>query len=85
LSEFRTKEQGYELGIDEYLKNEFPFMIETYKNLATSKENPINLLQNDAIDGMKLYVSCGTEDKLIKASKNFQAVAKKCGREVKYR
>ncbi|MGI6767929.1 MAG: alpha/beta hydrolase [Bacilli bacterium] len=67
---------------DTQREKEFPFIIEEFKNLKTSKNNPVNLLALNK--DIKLYVSCGLQDELLSASKIFEERAKSLGVEAEF-
>ena len=63
-------------------EREFPFLVQEFKNLKTSKNNPVNLLSPDK--DIKLYISCGLQDHLLAASKIFEEKAKSLGVDAKF-
>lgn len=57
------------------LKAEFAFMLPYMEDPATSKLNPTALLDGEKHKELKMYVSCGLQDHLVKTSRTFLAKA----------
>ncbi|MBA3073463.1 MAG: hypothetical protein FP831_07700 [Anaerolineae bacterium] len=68
--------------VTEEQKQEFPFLLEALKDIDTTPLNPINLLDKDKQQGLKILVRCGKQDNLFALSQAFYARASALGLDV---
>ncbi|MBA4384276.1 MAG: hypothetical protein C0410_06040 [Anaerolinea sp.] len=69
MLEFVTEEQ----------KQEFPFLLTALDHIDTTPLNPINLLDKNKQQGLKIIVRCGKQDNLFALSQAFYAKASALG------
>lgn len=60
-------------------KQEFPFLLAALNDIDTTPLNPINLLDQDKPQGLKIIVRCGKQDNLYPMSQAFFAKATALG------
>ena len=65
--------------VTEEQKQEFPFIMAAASEIDTTPLNPINLLDKDKQQGLKIIVRCGQQDNLYLMSQAFYAKAAKLG------
>jgi S-formylglutathione hydrolase FrmB len=68
--------------LTEEQKQEFPFLLEALKDIDTTPLNPINLLDKEKQQGLKILVRCGKQDNLFALSQAFYAKASELGLDV---
>ncbi|MDP3450819.1 MAG: alpha/beta hydrolase-fold protein, partial [Anaerolineaceae bacterium] len=68
--------------VTEEQKQEFPFLLEALKDIDTTPLNPINLLDKEKQQGLKILVRCGKQDNLFTMSQAFYAKASALGLDV---
>jgi S-formylglutathione hydrolase FrmB len=67
--------------VTEEQKIEFPFMVSAVNDIDTTPLNPINLLDKNIQQGLKIIVRCGQQDDLFPMSQSFFTKAKSLGLE----
>lgn len=65
--------------VTEDQKLEFPFLLAAFNDIDTTPLNPINLLDKDKQQGLKIIVRCGKQDNLFALSQAFYAKAATLG------
>lgn len=60
-------------------KQEFPFLFTATKDIDTTPLNPVNLLDKNKQQGLKMIVRCGQQDNLLPMSRSFYTKATALG------
>lgn len=68
--------------VTEEQKQEFPFLLSPTNDIDTTPLNPINLLDKERQQGLKIIVRCGQQDDLYPMSQAFYAKATALGLDV---